>query len=330
MRKEDLDREVEAAVESVGTLLADPYTVIWIGSGVSALAFGHDRKPCYPPWKELVTRLCEACGVEKQGSDSPDVNSDIADECKAKGEAYSRELARIFSRVPASMPRIATQIVQLQRRALITTNFDHVIELAARDSGVALGVQSYDGLRAGFGVPRPLLAYLHGRAPNTQDNPAARLVLSTSEFEEAYGDPEKSRYGNASLFLMQTLPTANVVFLGYSLSEPSVQRTLELLGTLRDALSSRTRWAMLVGRTPVLEEGDPEYEKARRQRSGEEEQIRRAESLGIEVVSYTVVSDDHRQLSLIVERLLQLAGAAREEQEHTALRMGAGADAYAG
>jgi hypothetical protein len=176
------------------------------------------------------------------------------------------------------------------------------------------------------GVDQPLLAYLHGRAPDAEDKPAEKLVLSKIEFDEAYAwDLKGGRVGNARLFLLQTITSAHVVFLGCSLSEPCLQDTLEMLRDIRKHQRTGTEWVMVVGLPPIPPEGDPDCERLTRMR---EAQVERVAELGIGVVVYTTVDDKHEQLSRILKRLRDLVSPASQRQLAATVAANSGADEY--
>jgi hypothetical protein len=265
-----------------------------------------------------------------RGTSSGRINCDIADKCKKKNEeSYNRTLGDVFGRMPASIPRSVSHILNFGSPALITTNYDHVLEYAAKDRRLNLYVQYYDGLEAGFHVETPCLSYLHGRAPDDEGEAAHRLVLATSEFTEAYEcDYEAMRFGNAYRFLLSTLPDADVLFLGYSLDEPLLRRTLEYINAIRRRNKRQTHWVMLLGRTPEPDADDPGSEKLVRRRRDEGEQILRAREHDVEVITYTTIGGNHRQLDMILERLSEIAMPVREDRLAVATVETTGAEPY--
>ena len=330
MRKVELEQEISAAVDRIAPLVADRRTAIWIGSGLSALATDHNGKRRYPSWPSLITRLCEDCGVLLQGTSSGPENCDIADKCKAKNsESYSKTLGREFGGNPAALPRSASHILNLARPILITTNYDHVLECAARDRHLNLSWQAYDELETGPHVETPCLFYLHGRGPDDEAEAALRLVLATGEFEEAYEcDHEAKKFGNAYRFLFSALSDVDVLFLGYSLDEPLVGRTLEHINAIREYNKRQTDWVMLVGRTLEPDTHDAEGREPLLTSKDEAAQIRRAKQHGIDVITYTKINGNHSQLAKILESLNEVAAAASEGQPMVATVNMAGAGPY--
>lgn len=307
MTKDELEREVSEAVALIAPLLRSREEAIWVGSGISSLAFNHNGEQCYPDWKSLIDTLCENCGVPLRGTSSGQENCDIADKCKStNSRAYYDTLGRIFGREPTSSPRSASHLLSLGAPTLITTNYDHVLECAARDSHRPLHCQAYDELETGLHVKTPCLAYLHGRGPEDENETATKLVLATSEFREAYrADHESVKLGNAYLFLLSVILNVDVLFVGYSLDEPLVGRTLEKISALRDQNRRPAKWVMLVARSPEDSRGGSRGEPSLHWQD-EDKQIERAEALGIEVVTYTKFDRDHVQLERILQRLSEM------------------------
>lgn len=329
MTREALEREVSEAVARIAPLLASRQMAIWVGSGISSLAIDHNREQCYPDWKGLIDLLCEDCGIPLQGTHSGQENCDIADKCKSRNSrAYYDTLGRIFGRQPASIPRSVSHLLRLGAPTLITTNYDHVLECAARDCHRPIHWQAYDELETGFHVATPCLAYLHGRGPDVENGAASKLVLATSEFREAYkADHESMELGNAYRFLLSVIPDVNVLFVGYSLDEPLVGTTLGKISALRDRNRKPAEWVMLAGRSPEDSRNGSRDEPSLRWQD-EAKQIQRAEELDIEVVTYTKVDGNHSQLERILERLSEMTPPAGRDHPRLAVVGTTGADVY--
>lgn len=322
------EAEIAGPARELRQLLDDKDAVFWVGSGISREARNANGDP-YPEWKKLIETLCQECGVDFPESATENDFGGLADRCKARSEtAYNRTLGRLFGGPPLTLPDKALSILQLTKYFLITTNFDRIFVRAMERLGGEARVHSYPNLPPNPRLRQPYLVHLHGLAPESSDEPASDLVLAQSEFELAYKEPSTGieDTGPAYRFLSSTLPEWTVLFVAYSLSEQEVRRTLEALRKLRDRLweklrarrspSDKSEWVLVVGRSPSPDPNAPqqEQEEYNRQRSWEEDLIRRAGEAGIgRVVEYPRRTRDHTELRDVLDMVFRLGAPLRGE-----------------
>jgi len=98
----------------------------FIGSGLSAFQ--------YPSWSELVSRLCQACGVGPivKDASSEEELLDAAEEAKASDSvAYHETLWDIFGGVIPSIPMPYMILLSLPFDCYLTHNFDRLLSMGA-------------------------------------------------------------------------------------------------------------------------------------------------------------------------------------------------------
>ena len=229
--REDLDREVADAIGKIVPLVVKKHALVWVGSGISQDIPGQNGKPYYPNWNSLIEDLCITCGVERGDIATTEQLLNRADDCKtAKPKEYYNRLGEVFGGQPPTPSRSALVTMGFVGDVTITTNYDLSLEEAADHDDLGITVQAYPHLCPGSGVRKPCLVYLHGRAPDVKGQSATDLVLTTTEFEEAYASESIEKMGNALHYLRSEVPGQDILFIGYSLREPAVEMTLRKLG----------------------------------------------------------------------------------------------------
>ena len=192
--------------DTLSKAIWDDQCIAIIGAGVSAKD--------YPPWNRLVAALQDRCRVRTEDSKSTHP-LDVLEAAKEKDpDEYFRVLDNIFGRRtnPSSASRYH-MLARINFRSYVTLNFDPLL-LDTMDLHRNVTVSEYPTLKNqhhGSGE----LFYLHGRLG--PDRPAAksRIVLTRSEFRQAY-DPFKERLHS---FLQQTMLDHNVCFIGCNPAE---------------------------------------------------------------------------------------------------------------
>ncbi len=184
-----------------------------IGAGVSA--------GDYPLWNELISILRESCEVRPEELQSNDP-LDVAEAAKGKGKDYYDLLDEKFGRKdnPQTLYRYH-MLARIKFASYITLNFDPLL-LDTLNLHRNVKVSEYPVLKNQYHGERELF-YLHGRLG--PDRPAAKtkIVLTRTEFEEAY-DPFK---GRLHAFLQSTFLDYNVCFIGCNPEEENMRHLLK-------------------------------------------------------------------------------------------------------
>ena len=216
--------------------------VFFCGAGVS-------RPAGLPSFPELARRVMKALGTDasaksrrlleqSDGAQSLDRVFNLLqqeyrrDEVNEAVNRILRTPARANTAAHAIILRLSCSTTGQPR--VVTTNFDHLFERAAKSLSFHVApalpdirsVGSFEGL-----------VYLHGRrwGPELSAGSSAKgLILSSSDFGRAY-----LADGWATRFVRELLQNYFIVLVGYSASDPPVRYLLEGLQSRRGSESSR-------------------------------------------------------------------------------------------
>lgn len=275
--------------------------IAWIGSGLSIPAG-------YPSWEKLIGMLCTACGITREAQPNPADLLTIADACKAANcKAYEEVLASKFGKTIVRTRRAYSQITKLSFKGYVTTNYDPLLlDVLGPNSEYS----RYPSLSPEYlGAPFPHAFYIHGLARNTADEACGEnLVLSTSEFEQAY-----QGIGTAKLLLNSVLNYHDVIFFGCTLREPEFNEVFDRMQNIQAHLA-----ASLAGypqRERVIlcpcqyKTGAPsQMERWERALDLEDDEAKRFQSMGIEALRYErSEGDDHDEVEEILDDMLKLS-----------------------
>lgn len=204
--------------------IAERRVVLFLGSGISKAA--HSALPTWPELlkrlsakltkkkdKELVGqlirqgKLLDAAQIVRDSTPRADVNA---------------ELRAIFQVRPIPYSEIYNDLLALDPKAIITTNYDEFIEKNFEHYSFGAEAHSISDHKSSkllndLRSPIRSIIKMHGSV----DDPAS-LVLDRSSYYEA-------RQENPAMFsIIASMMTVNtVLFLGYSVSDPDIQITLE-------------------------------------------------------------------------------------------------------
>ena len=146
-----------------------------------------------------------------------------ADKCKtANVDEYEKTLGELYGEREVETRQAYSRLMKAPFKAYVTTNFDPLLSEAADVEGY-LDVRYYPDL------PSPdiercekALFYIHGHArPKGKPN-GHNLILSRSEFKQAYGTT-----GVVRLFVQHLLLNYSIVFLGCGLLEPDIHQQIQ-------------------------------------------------------------------------------------------------------
>jgi len=209
-----------ANLASLERLMSIGEVVAFVGSGLSS--------GVYPEWKELVRRLCEACGlkIERDALDgAPAQLMHLCDQAKTMDpEAYYRTLGEIFDRKTTTR-KAYEYLVRAGFRNYVTTNFDCLLADEIGRYAESRGVKeesvfAYPGCEVRFLRREKTASYLHGYiSPGCIPGCSTAIVLSQEDFDLGYGAESKLP------ILLNVLFTEHpICFIGCQLQELPLQR----------------------------------------------------------------------------------------------------------
>lgn len=213
----DLERLYHVA-EEIWPIIRDGQCYAWIGSGLSIPAG-------YKDWPNAVDVICNNCSISPisiQDSKDPNKLIDKAEECKQTQQTiYYDTLAELYGYRRANTREAYSYLMELPFKGYITTNYDPLLAKAAERVG-NIKIQSYPRLQV-ITSDEKQVYYIHGFALRNEIPTGEDLVLSRSEFNKAYD------YNTSILpsFLHQILAYSPIIFIGCSLTEPSILKSFE-------------------------------------------------------------------------------------------------------
>ena len=226
-------------------LVASGEAVLMVGAGSSA-------RVGYVTWNGLIEaleHLANGCGsgLDQARKGDPleyaeDIKSHIRDRTHSLRRYYNF-LYELFKRKSPPCDDFHKMLVSLPFRGILTTNYDTVLEAAlatvdpesASDNSLVIdessGARVHEFLMAMNNDQRMVrrIAHLHGTF-----NPAGSIILSIEDYKDAYGlnppDQENEEKIESKLrfrLLWAVLATRRVVFVGFSMDDPYLNKILQ-------------------------------------------------------------------------------------------------------
>lgn len=290
--------------------VASEEAVLIVGAG-SSVRVG------YLDWSGLLKKLEDLAGDDFKSDDirrkenplgyAEDVKSHIS---KNKKERYEALLYDLFKPKNYPVDNLHKTLVRLPFRGILTTNYDTVLEtalaeidpLSATDNSLVIDSGSADRvdefLRAmNDGNLTRRIAHLHGKF-----DPPSSIILSIEDYKHAYGLDltNENRQQETELKLHRKLlwavfATRKVVFLGFSMNDPYLNKILE---TVSEDLR---RWnkSIYFTITSISPDG---AENSKTKATG----LRR--EYGVETVFYEDLDGSHQNLDNIVTEIAKACG----------------------
>jgi hypothetical protein len=286
---------LEPVADKLLTFLRRQDCVAWVGSGFSHFSG-------FPSWEDAVKKLCSDCGVPSVSlpADQPEILMAKAEECKrADVSRYECALAAMYGGDVTGARYAIRHLFNLPFRAIVTTNFDPILveEVGFVADGTQPPVFYYPDLPStALGRHTKAVFYMHGCARMDGKPCGHNLVLSSSEFAEAYD----IRLGSTGQFVMQILRYHPVLFLGCKLREPPIRDIFRRVRQMRE-LSQGTASQTDQADHMVLLHGTGESDPIRKNEEQEEDQEFRRQ--GIQALRYQSNNDQHREIEAIFSRL---------------------------
>ncbi len=289
-------------------LVTSGEAVLIVGSGSSA-------RVGYETWNGLLEKLEELamqCGDGLDQSRKNDLLAyaeDIKSHIKKRGKLnrYRNLLYELFKRKSPPCDDFHTMLVSLPFRGILTTNYDTVLEAAlglidqefASDNSLVIddnsGARVHEFLMSMNNDRRMTkrIAHLHGIF-----NQAASIILSIEDYRMAYGldltDEERQLHNESKIrskLLWAVLATRRVVFVGFSMDDPYMNRILEITSEDFWTWNKSTHYAIM-----SISSKDAEDKKEKADRLNNE--------FGVSTVFYEVIDDSHQALVKGLEKMI--------------------------
>ena len=200
------------------------------------------------------------------------------------------------------------RLVLLPFRGILTTNYDTVLEAAlgeiepssAYDNSLIIDHGSagrvHEFLMSMNNDKRMTrrIAHLHGKF-----DPASSIILSIEDYERAYGlnltDEESQRENEWKLrfrLLWAVLATRRVVFVGFSMDDPYLNKMLETVSADLWRWDKSIHFAIMGISSDSTEDSKDKAERLKNR-------------YGVDTVFYEVLDDSHRGLDHIVTEIFE-------------------------
>lgn len=298
-RNENAERKRELI-----NLVVSGEAVLIVGSGSSA-------RVEYETWAELLNeleKLAIQCGGGLDQSRKNDLLAyaeDIKSHINEKTGSLNRYygcLYELFKQKSPPCDDFHKMLVSLPFRGILTTNYDTVLEAAlgmidpesASDNSLIInevsGARVHEFLMAMNNDRRitKRIAHLHGKF-----DPATSIILSIEDYKRAY-DPinEENQGRNESKLrfrlLWAVLATRRVVFVGFSMDDPYLNKILEVVSEDLWTWNKSTHFAIM-SITP--KDAEDTKDKANRLNN----------KYGVSTVFYEDIDGSHQGLEMIIE-----------------------------
>lgn len=292
-----IETEIIEIAKSIDAILKKGNCILWLGSGLSLCA--------YPTWVQTIQKLCKQCKVSPLNENEEKSTKALmgkADECKNKNlDQYQQTLANSYGKTVGNTREAYHTIMKLPFRGYITTNYDPLLSSVAGHENNNIKLYPYPDLPVWeLKSNPPSVFYIHGIARIDNMPTGKYLVLSTSEFNEAY-----EKEGIVSSFLVQLFTYYSVLFVGCQLTEPGIQKSLgQMKATHEKILTTKKREIP----QKIILKGK---EKSKSSLRNTEDSIVKddGESLsytGIDVLFYTLEDAKHREIEAIFNRVCDI------------------------
>ena len=282
------------------------------GEAVLIVGAGSSVRVGYVDWLGLLKKLEDLAGDDFKNDDirrkedpleyAEDVKSHIF---KNKKEKYGTLLYNLFKPKNYPVDNLHKTLVSLPFRGILTTNYDIVLETALAeiepssstdnslviDSSSATRVHEFLRAMTDSSLTRRV-AHLHGKF-EYPDN----IILSIKDYEKAYGmeltgnqEQRSSEWTLHRKLLWAVLATRRVIFIGFSMSDPYLNKMLETVRTDLREWGQSTHFAIMS--ISPKNSGD-EKEKAKHFK----------ERYGVDTVFYENLDRSHLHLDHLVAEI---------------------------
>jgi SIR2-like protein len=271
------DPRIEKAAEATWAFIKDRDCVAWMGSGLST--------PCgYPSWETAVDELCKRCLTEEALPPKPDAGTmlDLADKCrKVAPRQYLETLDELFGHPPQLNRNAYSYILGCPFTGFVTTNFDPLLYVA----GVTRELVAYPDALYLTHVDHSKVVYMHGIARRNGVANSSSLIFSRLDFDKAYENHPLSD------FMRQMLCRDKALFIGCRLGEEYIEHVFQQVRKMTKTFENIPQRSRRI----LVAEVDDVGQAAEEERALCE--------VGIEVIRYPKLDDDHTGLDLVLERV---------------------------
>ena len=291
------------------------------GEAILIVGAGSSARVGYVTWDRLMEELenlANRCGEgldQTRKGDALAYAEDIKSHINNKMGSlrrYQDFLYESFKQKSPPFDDFHKMLVSLPFRGILTTNYDTVLEAAlgtvdpesASDNSLVIdegsGARIHEFLMAMNNDKRMIrrIAHLHGTF-----NPADSIILSIEDYKDAYGlnptdeeDQEKNESKLRFRLLWAVLATRRVVFIGFSMDDPYLNKILETVSEDLWTWNKSTHFAIM-----SISSKDAEISKDKSETLNNE--------YGVSTVFYENPDGSHRELDHIITEITEECAA---------------------
>ena len=326
---EEWDENEERKRELID-LVASGEAILIVGAGSSA-------RVGYVTWNRLMRELedlANRCGegLDQTRKDDPleyaeDIKSHI---CKKEGDLgkYYYLLYELFQPNTQGYDEFHKLLVNLPVRGILTTNYDIVLEKALvgkKDEALRDGkeIPPIDGIPLVIGPDAPRLIHEFLLSRNNDPHIPQRIahlhgiyryresiILSAGDYVKNYGlrveqpdeDQEtEDKWTFHRKLLWAVLATRRVVFVGFSMEDPYLNKMLEIVSADLWGWDKSIHFAIIGISTENIEDAKDSKDKAERLKS----------RYGVDTVFYEVFKDSHQRLEDLFAEIVEQCESRR-------------------
>lgn len=216
--------ELEQAIKHA----IDGNALLFLGSGFSADAISISGQPI-PTGRSLAKKLSSAVDVEEETEDLM-IASDYY--IKAFGESKTVELLEQTFKVKTLLPKHSS-VALFPWKAIFTTNYDDVVELAFRMAGKSISAVTLDMDGNDFTSKHFTCVHINGYI-GSLTNKALKNSFKLTNY--SYLTEEFSKSNWSFIFRRELESVKTIIFIGYSLYDIDIARILNEDESLRQKI----------------------------------------------------------------------------------------------
>ncbi|WP_051200228.1 SIR2 family protein [Flavobacterium subsaxonicum] len=212
--------------EQLEKCLIDGAIVPFVGAGLSV-------ESGFPSWKNHLIEQGKTSGLNADHVIELLENGDyetVIEEIEAKGykDAFIQEIRDAFAKT-GEITQTTLRLTELFTDTIITTNYDHIIELAF-DTGAKDNIQLIDSsnILEQPNSDKTTIIKLHGDIKQP-----TKCIISKNQYDEAYGNGVLDIEKTIPKFLSYYYRTSSLLFLGSSLNR---DRTMEVFQAVKNEI----------------------------------------------------------------------------------------------
>lgn len=220
----------EQRFEQLVQALSKNVVVPFIGAGLS-------KAGGFPTWKEHLRQQGKTAGLDAARIDdllSKGEYESVIDEVERErgGAVFAQEIRDVFGK-DGNLTNAALQVSELFQNAVITTNYDRLLEQAYKSRGTSYRVAYGKDAQPGIAADSVAIIKLHGDIKNP-----LRCIIGKKQYDQVYGTGPLDMRLPIPRTISHYYVTNSLLFMGCSLTN---DRTVQVCNAIRQSLGDVDR-----------------------------------------------------------------------------------------